>query len=151
MTASTQFQAQYAPAPAGRRRLCARDQQHDRGRAGGGRQSFAADATSTLATRRSAFLARGSGSEERVATFAPGQVVAIDIFRGAKRVVHGTVPTSAGRGKGVFSFSFKPRKRGIYHVRASVPGGSRTARVFVVRPHAGAGSRGTAVRALQSG
>ena len=149
VTAPTQFQAQYAPAPADAAAygpatsntiavapavgviLSPRTYLHARHKAVG--------------VPRTRVRFRGS-----VATFAPGQVVAIDIFRGAKRVVHGTVPTRQAGGRGVFSFSFKPRKRGVFHVRASVPGGSRTARVFVVRPHAGAGSRGTAVRALQS-
>jgi hypothetical protein len=84
------------------------------------------------------------------ASYSPGGGVLIDVFKGTKRVKHRAVGVSRAGGRGVFSFSFKPGGRGVYRVRASAPGGSRTIRVFVVAPHAGQGSRGTAVRALQS-
>jgi hypothetical protein len=85
-----------------------------------------------------------------VATYSPGGGVVIDVFKGTNRVKHRAVGISRAGSRGVFSFSFKPGARGVYRVRASGPAGSRTIRVFVVAPHAGLGSRGTAVRALQS-
>jgi hypothetical protein len=84
------------------------------------------------------------------ATYSPGGGVVIDVFKGTKRISHRAVGITRAGAKGVFSFTFKPGGRGIYRVRASVPEGSRTARVFVVAPHAAQGSGGTAVRALQS-
>ena len=85
-----------------------------------------------------------------VAVYSAGGGVVIDVFKGSKRVKHRSVGVARAGAKGAFSFSFKPGGRGVYRIRASEPGGSRTVRVFVVRPHAGSGSRGTAVRALQS-
>jgi hypothetical protein len=84
------------------------------------------------------------------ATYSPGGGVVLDVFKGTQRVNHRAVGVSRAGAKGVFSFTFTPGGRGVYRVRASVPQGSRTVRVFVVAPHAGQGSRGTAVRALQS-
>ncbi len=85
-----------------------------------------------------------------VARYTAGRRVVIDVFKGTRRVKHRSVGVAVAGSKGGFSFSFKPAGRGVYRVRASEPGGSRTVRVLVVRPHAGSGSRGTAVRALQS-
>jgi hypothetical protein len=85
-----------------------------------------------------------------VATFSPGAGITIDVFKGSKRVKHRAVGVAQAGARGKFTFSFKPGSRGVYRIRASEPGGSRTLRVFVVRPHASTGSRGTAVRALQS-
>jgi hypothetical protein len=76
--------------------------------------------------------------------------VAIDVFRGTKRVKHASVPVSPKGSGGAFSFSFKPGRSGVYRIRATDASGSKTKRVFVVSPHAGSGARGTAVRALQS-
>jgi len=83
-------------------------------------------------------------------TYSAGAGVTVDVFKGTKRVKHRAVAVSKAGARGAFSFSFKPGGRGVYRVRASAPGGSRTIRVFVVAPRASAGSRGTAVRALQS-
>jgi hypothetical protein len=85
-----------------------------------------------------------------VARYSPGAGVTIDVFKGSKRVKHRAVGVARAGSKGAFSFSFKPGGRGVYRIRASEPGGSRTVRVFVVGPHAAQGARGTAVRALQS-
>jgi peptidoglycan hydrolase-like protein with peptidoglycan-binding domain len=85
-----------------------------------------------------------------VSPYAAGQRIEVDIFSHNKRVVNGSVPVRAAGARGTFTFSFKPKSRGVYTVRASQPGGSASVRVFVVRPHAHQGSRGTAVRALQS-
>jgi hypothetical protein len=84
------------------------------------------------------------------ATYSPGGGVVVDVFKGTRRVKHQAVGVSRAGARGVFSFTFKPGGRGVYRVRASEPAGSRTVRLFVVAPHAGQGSRGTAVRALQS-
>ena len=84
------------------------------------------------------------------ATYSAGAGVVVDVFKGSKRLKHRAVGVSKAGARGAFSFSFKPGRRGVYRVRVSAPGGSRTIRVFVVAPHAGPGSRGTAVRALQS-
>jgi hypothetical protein len=85
-----------------------------------------------------------------VARYSPGAGITIDVFKDSKRVKHRAVGIRRAGSRGAFSFSFKPGGRGVYRVRASSPAGSRTIRVFVVAPHAGQGSRGTAVRALQS-
>jgi len=84
------------------------------------------------------------------ASYAPGAGVVVDVFKSAKRVAHRAVHVSRAGARGAFTFSFKPGGRGVYRIRASAPGGSRTIRVFVIAPHAREGSRGTAVRALQS-
>ena len=85
-----------------------------------------------------------------IATFSPGAGITIDVFKGTKRVKHRAVGVARAGAKGAFTYSFKPGSRGVYRIRASEPGGSRTVRVFVVRPRASVGSPGTAVRALQS-
>jgi hypothetical protein len=86
-----------------------------------------------------------------VAHYSAGAGVTIDVFKGTQRVKHKGVGVRRAGSKGRFSFSFKPGGRGVYRVRASQPAGSVTVRVYVVRPHASRGSRGTSVRALQSG
>jgi hypothetical protein len=85
-----------------------------------------------------------------VAHHTAGAAVTVDVFRGTKRVTHRAVGVAQAGSAGAFSFSFRPAGRGAYRVRASDATGSRTVRVLVVRPHASQGSRGTAVRALQS-
>jgi hypothetical protein len=84
------------------------------------------------------------------ATYSPGAGVVLDVFKGTRRILHRAVGVSRAGARGAFSVMFRPGGRGVYRVRVSAPGGSRTIRLFVVAPHAGQGSRGTAVRALQS-
>jgi lipoprotein-anchoring transpeptidase ErfK/SrfK len=85
-----------------------------------------------------------------IATYTAGQQIQIAVFKKTKRVKLKSAAVKPSGGKGGFAFSFKPGGRGVYRVQATVPGGSATKRVYVVRPHAGPGSRGTSVRALQS-
>jgi L,D-transpeptidase-like protein/putative peptidoglycan binding protein len=86
-----------------------------------------------------------------VAPYIAGRQVTIDIFKGPKRVKHKVRPLKPGaQGKGKFALSFKPADRGVYTVRAASSSASKRARVYVVRPSARQGDRGTAVRALQS-
>jgi hypothetical protein len=149
VTGPTQFQARYAPAPPDSAAY---------GPATSNTLTVAPSVGVALAPKtylRARHKAVGIpharvGFRGSVATFTPGLVVTVDVFRSSKRVVHGSVPAKQAGARGAFQFSFKPKRRGVYHVRVSVPGGSRTVRVFVVRPHASQGSRGTAVRALQS-
>jgi L,D-transpeptidase catalytic domain/Putative peptidoglycan binding domain len=75
--------------------------------------------------------------------------VTVDVFKGTKRVHHRSIPVRRAGAGGVFSFYFKPGGRGVYRIRVTDAGGSATKRLYVVRPHASNGSRGTAVRALQ--
>ncbi len=82
--------------------------------------------------------------------FSPGSTVMIEVFKGARRVYHKAHGVARAGAKGVFRFAFRPRSRGVYRVGASDSTGSRTVHIFVVNPRAGQGSRGTAVRALQS-
>jgi peptidoglycan hydrolase-like protein with peptidoglycan-binding domain len=94
----------------------------------------------------------------RIAAYAPGLQVQVDVFKKTRRVkskARPVLPAAAGGGK--FRLSFTPSQRGTYRIRARqvVPPGqpaptSRFVRLFVVRPHAAQGSRGTAVRALQN-
>jgi hypothetical protein len=83
-----------------------------------------------------------------IAAFAPA--VTVDVFRGTKRIHHRSIPVKRAGAGGTFAFYFRPGGRGVYRIRATDSGGSTTKRLYVVRPHASAGSRGTAVRALQS-
>jgi hypothetical protein len=83
-----------------------------------------------------------------VSTFRP--TVTVDVFKGTTRIHHRSLGvTHAGAG-GTLSFDFKPGGRGVYRIRATDSGGSTSKRLYVVRPSAGAGAGGTAVRALQS-
>jgi peptidoglycan hydrolase-like protein with peptidoglycan-binding domain len=85
-----------------------------------------------------------------IATYTAGQQVQISVFKKTKRVKLKSAAVKPSGGKGGFAYSFKPGDRGVYRVQATVPGGSAAKRLYVVRPHASPGSRGTAVRALQS-
>jgi L,D-transpeptidase-like protein/putative peptidoglycan binding protein len=85
-----------------------------------------------------------------IATFTAGQQIQIAVFKKTKRVKLKAAAVKPSGGKGRFAFSFKPGGHGVYRVQASVPGGSATKRIYVVRPRARPGSHGTAVRALQN-
>jgi peptidoglycan hydrolase-like protein with peptidoglycan-binding domain len=86
-----------------------------------------------------------------IAPFAPGQHVTIDVFTGNKRVKHTLrAVRAAAQGKGVYSLTYKPKRSGTYVVRATTAAASKRAHLYVVRPSAHGGSRGLAVRALQS-
>jgi hypothetical protein len=86
-----------------------------------------------------------------VAPYSAGQQVTIDVFKKSKRVKHKLrAVRAAAQGKGAFALAFKPGGRGTYTIRVTSGSASKHARLDVVRPHAHSGSRGTAVRALQS-
>src|SRR2546426_3220218 len=86
-----------------------------------------------------------------VAPFAPGQQVTIDVFKDSKRVKHKLRPARPGKqGRGTYSLSYKPSDPGTYVVRVTTASTSKHAHLYVVRPNARGGSRGTAVRALQN-
>ena len=82
----------------------------------------------------------------RVEPAAPGAQVEISVFRKSRRVQRRTVTVGAG---GRYAVSVKASRRGVHRVRARQGDSSDSARLYVVRPRAKAGSRGIAVRALQ--
>jgi L,D-transpeptidase catalytic domain/Putative peptidoglycan binding domain len=82
--------------------------------------------------------------------FTPGQAVQIDVFKDTRNVKRRALAVTKAGGKGRFAFNFEPGGRGVYRLRASVPGGTGSTRLYVVSPNAGVGASGTAVRALQS-
>ena len=82
----------------------------------------------------------------RVEPAAPGAQVEISVLRKSRRVQRKTVTVGAG---GRYAVSVKASKRGVHRVRARQGASSDSARLYVVRPSAKGGSRGTAVRALQ--
>jgi hypothetical protein len=75
-----------------------------------------------------------------------GAQVTVSLFRKSRRVQRKVVSVKPS---GRFAVSLKPSKRGAHRVRVSQGTVSNSARLHVVRPRAGGGSRGTAVRALQ--
>jgi hypothetical protein len=89
-----------------------------------------------------------------VTPYASGATVTVRMFRRGKRVAKRSRPLVQRGNRGRFGLWFRPSRRGGYVIRATVEvGGTRSSarpkRLLVVRPHAGPGSRGTAVRALQ--
>jgi hypothetical protein len=91
--------------------------------------------------------ARVTGTLNR---YTSGQTVQIDVFKGTNNVQRKAVGVTRAGSKGRFVFGFTASARGVYRIRATVPGGSGSTRFYVVRPHAGSGADGTTVRALQS-
>jgi L,D-transpeptidase-like protein/putative peptidoglycan binding protein len=81
-----------------------------------------------------------------VKPFAPGTQVQITLYRKSRRVQRKTVAVD---GAGRYAVSVKPKQRGVHRISVSSAGATDSARLFVVRPRAGGGSRGMAVRALQ--
>jgi peptidoglycan hydrolase-like protein with peptidoglycan-binding domain len=79
----------------------------------------------------------------------PGTPVEISLFRKNRRVQRKTVTLKQAGQAGRFAVSVKPKRRGVHRVRVRQGQASGSARLFVVRPRARAGSRGVAVRALQ--
>jgi peptidoglycan hydrolase-like protein with peptidoglycan-binding domain len=90
-----------------------------------------------------------------VAPFSAGQQVQLDFFLRSKRVKRKTRPVVQTAKGGRYGYWFKPKRRGVYRVRATLIGGTVPARrrpakrLYVVRPSAGPGASGTNVRALQ--
>ena len=149
VNASTRFQAGYAPAPADAAVFAPAKSKTLRVVPTAGINLSIA--TYLRAGHRSVGIPHRSVKVRgTVAAYSPGGGVLIDVFKGTNRIKHRAVGISRAGSRGAFSFSFKPRGRGVYRVRATGPAGSRTIHVFVVAPHASQGSRGTAVRALQS-
>ena len=97
---------------------------------------------------------RASG---RVTPFVGGAQVTVRVTRNGKEVKRKSAAVTKSGNDGRFKLSFAVSKRGTYRVSAvqAATGGlgsgrSSAKRLFIVRPHAGPGSSGTAVRALQS-
>ncbi len=82
--------------------------------------------------------------------FAAGQTVQIDVFKGTRNIRQKSLAVTQAGGKGRFVLGLVPSGRGVYRVRASLPGGTGSTRLYVVRPSARQGARGTTVRALQA-
>jgi hypothetical protein len=82
----------------------------------------------------------------KVEPAVPGARVEVSLFRKSRRVQRKTVAVGAG---GRYAVSVKAAKRGVHRVRARLDTAADSARLYVVRPSAKGGSRGTAVRALQ--
>jgi hypothetical protein len=82
----------------------------------------------------------------RIEPAASGAQIEISVFRKSRRVQRKTVTVGAG---GRYAVSVKASQRGVHRVRARQGDSSDSARLYVVRPSAKGGSRGTAVRALQ--
>jgi hypothetical protein len=147
VTEPTQFQASYDPAPADAPTYApAKSKILKVGPSSGTRLSI----LSYLHARHRAVGVPHARVKLRgaIARFAAG--VTVDVFRGTKRVHHKSIGVKRAGAGGVFTFYFKPGGLGVYRIRATDAGGSTTKRLYVVRPHARIGSRGTAVRALQS-
>jgi len=113
-------------------------------------QSFLSAGKKVIGIPRSAVRVRGT-----VAPFSAGQQVQLDFFVKGKRVKRKTRPVVQTSGGGRFGYWFKPKRRGVYRVRATLKGGTvpparnPAKRLYVVRSSAGPGARGTNVRALQ--
>jgi hypothetical protein len=93
------------------------------------------------------------GSRVRVrGTLAPytaGAKVEVSVFRNGRRVQRKSAVVKQAGAVGRYAVSIKPSKRGVHRVRVRQGTSSDSARLYVVRPRANPGSRGTAVRALQ--
>jgi L,D-transpeptidase-like protein/putative peptidoglycan binding protein len=96
---------------------------------------------------------RATGS---VTPFVAGAQVTVRVTRRGREVKRKSASVSKSGSGGRFRLSFKVAKRGTYRVTAVQAasaelgsGRSKAKRLFIVRPHAGPGASGTAVRALQ--
>jgi len=113
-------------------------------------QSFLAAGKKVIGIPKSPVRVRGT-----VAPFSAGQQVKLDFFLKGKRVKRKTRPVVQTPEGGRYGYWFKPKRRGVYRVRATLIGGTVPAarnpakRLYVVRSTAGPGARGTNVRALQ--
>jgi hypothetical protein len=81
--------------------------------------------------------------------FVAGAQVEVSVFRNGRRVQHKTVAVKQAGKLGRYAVSIKPSKRGVHRVRVRQGAASDRARLYVVRPRAHDGMRGSAVRALQ--
>jgi L,D-transpeptidase catalytic domain/Putative peptidoglycan binding domain len=113
-------------------------------------QSFLSAGKKVVGVPRQPVRVRGT-----VAPFSAGQQVQLDFFLKRKRVKQKTRPLVQTKAGGRYGYWFKPKRRGVYRVRATLVGGTVPAarkpakRLYVVRSSAGPGARGTNVRALQ--
>jgi hypothetical protein len=128
-------------------------------------ESAPAPATASVTLRIESFLAAGHKVvgvprepvrvRGTVTPFSAGQQVQLDFFSKTKRVKRKTRPVVQTAKGGRFGYWFKPKRRGVYRVRATLVGGAAPAvrrpakKLYVVRASAGPGARGTNVRALQ--
>ena len=99
----------------------------------------------------------GSRQVASVTPFVAGAQVTVRVTRNGKKVKRKSAAVTKSGNDGRFKLSFAVSKRGTYRVSAvqAATGGlgsgrSSAKRLFIVGPHAWAGSSGTAVRALQS-
>jgi len=113
---------------------------------------------SPLRARRTIMGIPGVGVRIRgnVTPYVAGANVVVRIGRRGREVRRRTVALVQQGTQGRFAFVFKPRRRGKFTVRAEqaasaelAGGKARPKRLLVVRPHAGPGSYGKAVRALE--
>jgi hypothetical protein len=147
VTAPTQFQASYDPAPADAPAYApAKSKLLVVAPASGTRLNV----ISYLRARHRDVAVPHTRVKVRGAIAQYAAAVTIDVFRGTKRVQHRSVGVKRVGAGGVFTFFFRPGGRGVFRIRATDAGGSTTKRLYVVSSHASSGSSGTAVRALQS-
>jgi hypothetical protein len=90
--------------------------------------------------------------------FVPGQRIVVRVYRGGRKLLARGVEVrpAAGGTRGSFRVRVRSRRPGVLHVRASHRATpelgtlrARTLRVRIIRPSAGPGARGPAVRLLQ--
>jgi lipoprotein-anchoring transpeptidase ErfK/SrfK len=93
----------------------------------------------------------------RLKPFVEGQKVLVELFRKGKRVARGTGKVRKAKGAGEFRVVLKPRRSGVFAVRAThkataeqAEAKSRKLRFGTIVPRANTGSRGPNVRLLQT-
>jgi peptidoglycan hydrolase-like protein with peptidoglycan-binding domain len=150
ITARAKYQARFAPAPPDAAALAPESSKtidvRLRSALTGGIQTFLHASGRAVAVPGAPVKIRGT-----IAPYAAGVHVTIDVFEGNKRVKHTLrAVRSAAQGKGVYSLSYKPKRRGAYVIRATTSSASKRAHLYVVKASAHGGSRGLAVRALQN-
>jgi hypothetical protein len=114
-----------------------------------------------IATSKLRYVARGGRISVTggVRPFVVGEIAVLEVRRSGKVVARQRAKIRrAKRGAGKVTFSFKPKRKGVYKLRihhhsstAQVAFGSRAARFKAVVLNAGEGARGTDVLLLQRG
>ncbi len=118
------------------------------------------DVANGIATRKLRYVARGDRLAIRgnARPFVAGQVAVLEVRRSGKVVARKRAKVRRASRGGKVSFSFKPRRQGVYKLRIHHAATdqqqaykSRALRVKAVVLAAGEGARGTAVLLLQRG